>query len=148
MHYVELVAMLVVLQYLFFIVQVGRARGITGLKAPAVSGHEGFERIYRVQMNTLELMVALLPALFVAARFWPASWVAGLGAVYLLGRFIYWRAYVRAPSARGLGFGLSMLPLLVLLALALAGAVMGKNLEEVRAAAAQTDAALEAEHGR
>ena len=64
MHYVELIAMLVVVQYLFFGVQVGRARGRYGVKAPAVSGHEGFERIYRVQMNTLELMVALLPSLF------------------------------------------------------------------------------------
>ncbi|KRG41478.1 hypothetical protein ARC78_11055 [Stenotrophomonas pictorum JCM 9942] len=148
MHYVELVAMLVVLQYLFFIVLVGRARGITGLKAPAVSGHEGFERIYRVQMNTLELMVALLPALFVAARYWPASWVAALGAVYLIGRFLYWRAYVKAPSARALGFGLSMLPVLALLLMALAGAVLGKNLVEIRAAAGQADAALDADPTR
>lgn len=148
MHYVELVAMLVALQYLFFGALVGRARGLTGLKAPAVTGNETFERIYRVQMNTLELMVALLPALFVAARFWPASWVAGLGAVYLIGRFLYWRAYVSAPSGRALGFGLSMLPVMALLLMALAGAVLGKNLHEIRAAAVQTDAVLEAEHGR
>ena len=124
MHYVELIAMLVVVQYLFFGVQVGRARGRYGVKAPAVSGHEGFERIYRVQMNTLELMVALLPSLFVAARFWPAPWVAGLGAVYLVGRFIYWRAYVGNPASRTLGFLLSMLPILTLMVLALAGAVL------------------------
>ena len=124
MHYVELIAMLVVVQYLFFGVQVGRARGRYGVKAPAVSGHEGFERIYRVQMNTLELMVALLPSLFVAARFWPAPWVAGLGAVYLIGRFIYWRAYVGNPASRTLGFLLSMLPILKLMVLALAGAVL------------------------
>ena len=124
MHYVELVALLAVVQYLFFGAMVGRARGRYGVKAPAVSGHEGFERAYRVQMNTLELMVALLPALFVAARFWPAAWVAGIGAVYLVGRFIYWRAYVGNPSSRGLGFGLSMLPVLVLLLMALAGAFL------------------------
>ena len=124
MHYVELIAMLVVVQYLFFGVQVGRARGRYGVKAPAVSGQEGFERIYRVQMNTLELMVALLPSLFVAARFWPAPWVAGLGAVYLIGRFIYWRAYVGNPASRALGFMLSMLPVIVLLLMALAGAVL------------------------
>ena len=124
MHYVEIVAMLVVVQYLFFIYQVGRARGHYGVKAPAVTGHEIFERAYRVQMNSLELMVALLPSLFVAARFWPAEWVAGIGAVYVVGRFIYWRAYVSAPASRGLGFGLSMLPVMALLALALAGAVL------------------------
>ncbi len=124
MHYVELVALLAVAQYLFFGAMVGRARGRYGVKAPAVTGHEGFERAYRVQMNTLELMVALLPALFVAARFWPASWVAGIGAVYLLGRFVYWRAYVGNPASRALGFMLSMLPVIVLLLMALAGAVL------------------------
>ncbi|MCL7714870.1 MAPEG family protein [Stenotrophomonas mori] len=124
MHLVELVALLAVVQYLFFAVLVGRARGHYGVKAPAVNGHEGFERIYRVQMNTLELLVALLPALFIAARFWPAAWVAGVGALYLLGRFVYWRAYVDVPSRRGLGFALSMVPVLALLAMALAGAVL------------------------
>ena len=124
MHYVEIVTALVVLQYLYFIVVVGRARGRYGVKAPAVTGHEGFERAYRVQMNTLELMVALLPSMLIAARFWPAEWVAGIGAVYLVGRFIYWRAYVGNPSSRGLGFGLSMLPVLVLLLMAFAGAIL------------------------
>jgi len=37
------------------------------VKAPAVSGHEMFERVYRVQMNTLELMVLLLPGLYLGA---------------------------------------------------------------------------------
>lgn len=124
MHYVELVALLAVAQYLFFGAMVGRARGRYGVKAPAVSGHEGFERAYRVQMNTLELLVALLPALFVAARFWPAAWVAGIGAVHLVGRFIYWRAYVSAPSSRGLGFVLSMLPVTLLVLMGLAGALL------------------------
>ena len=124
MHYVELVALLAVVQYLFFGAMVGRARGRYGVKAPAVSGHEGFERAYRVQMNTLELLVALLPSLFIAARFWPASGVAAIGGVYLLGRFIYWRAYVSAPASRALGFGLSLLPIAVLIAMALAGAVL------------------------
>ncbi len=75
-------------------------------------------------MNTLELLVALLPALFVAACFWPAAWVAGIGAVYLVGRFIYWRAYVSAPSSRGLGFVLSMLPVTLLVLMGLAGALL------------------------
>ncbi|MGS0753637.1 MAPEG family protein [Roseateles sp. GG27B] len=83
MHYVDIVAMLAVLQYLVFGALVGKARGKYGIKAPAITGSEGFERIYRVHMNTLELLVALLPALYVAARYWPAQYVAALGAVYL-----------------------------------------------------------------
>ncbi len=123
MNYVDLIAVLSIVQLIFFAVLVGRARGVYGIKAPAVSGHELFERAYRVQMNTLELMVVFLPALFIAAKYWPAAFVASAGVVYLLGRFIYWRSYVAAPASRGLGFGLSMLPILVLLAAALAGIV-------------------------
>ena len=118
------VTLLIVLLMFGTAFAVGKGRHRYGIEAPAVSGHPAFERLYRVQMNTLELMVALLPSLFVAARFWPAPWVAGLGAVYLIGRFIYWRAYVGNPASRTLGFLLSMLPILTLMVLALAGAVL------------------------
>jgi len=123
LNYVDIVAVIAVLQLIFFSVLVGRARGQYGVSAPAVTGHELFERAYRVQMNTLELLVAFLPALFLAGKYWPQTAVAGLGAVYVLGRFVYWRAYMGAPKSRGLGFGLSALPILVLLVAALVGAV-------------------------
>ena len=125
MNYVDLVALLAVAQLVFFSILVGRARGRYGIKAPAVSGHEGFERAYRVQMNTLELMVAFLPALFIATKYWPQTWVAAAGAVYLVGRLLYWRSYVAAPASRGLGFGLSMLPILALVIGGLVGALRG-----------------------
>ena len=125
MNHVDLVALLAVTQLVFFSVLVGRARGRYGIKAPAVSGHEGFERAYRVQMNTLELMVAFLPALFIAAKYWPQAWVAAVGAVYLLGRILYWRSYVTSPASRGPGFVLSMFPILALVIGGLAGALRG-----------------------
>lgn len=125
MNYVDLVAVLAIVQLIFFGVLVGRARGTYGIKAPAVSGHEMFERAYRVQMNTLELMVAFLPALFIAGRYWPQAYVAGAGAVYVVGRFIYWRSYVVAPRSRALGFALSMIPILALLAGSLAAIIRG-----------------------
>jgi glutathione S-transferase len=125
MNYVDLIAVLAIIQLIFFGVLVGRARGLYGIKAPAVSGHEMFERAYRVQMNTLELMVVFLPALFIASKYWPPAYVASVGAIYLLGRLIYWRSYVAAPASRGLGFGLSMIPILTLLIGALVGIVRG-----------------------
>lgn len=125
MDCVDLVALLAVAQLVFFSVLVGRARGRYGIKAPAVSGHEGFERAYRVQMNTLELMVAFLPALFIAAKYWPQAWVAMAGAVYLVGRLLYWRSYVASPGSRGPGFALSMLPILALVIGGLAGVLRG-----------------------
>ena len=125
MNYIDLVAVLAVLQLLMFAILVGRARGLYNVKAPATSGHEMFDRAYRVQMNTLELMVAFLPALYIAARYWPASYVAAAGAVYLVGRLVYWRSYTAAPASRGIGFALSMVPILVLLIAAMVGIVRG-----------------------
>jgi glutathione S-transferase len=124
MQYVELVAILAVSQYLTFGAMAGQARRTSGLKAPAVVGHPGFERMYRVQMNTLETLVAFLPALFLAAQYWPSLVVAGLGVVYLIGRLLYWRAYVSNPAKRALGFMLSMIPTVVLTVLALVGILM------------------------
>lgn len=124
MQYVELVAILAVAQYLTFGVLAGQARRTSGLKAPAVIGHPGFERMYRVQMNTLETLVAFLPALYIAAQYWPAYIVAGLGVVYLIGRLLYWRAYVSNPAKRALGFMLSMFPTIALCVLAMVGIVM------------------------
>ena len=125
MNYVDLVAVLAIGQLIFFSILVGRARGTYSVKAPAVSGHEMFERAYRVQMNTLELLVSFLPALYIAAKYWPQKYVAVAGAVYLVGRFIYGRSYVAAPASRGIGFGLSMLPILALLIAGLVGVLRG-----------------------
>ncbi|EGG94942.1 leukotriene C4 synthase like protein [gamma proteobacterium IMCC1989] len=124
MEYVELVAILAVLQFFFFGFMTGQARRISGLKAPAVTGDEGFERMYRVQINTLETLVAFMPALLLAGQYWPSAVVASIGAVYIIGRFIYWRAYVSNPSKRALGFILSILPTLVLILLALGGIIL------------------------
>ena len=126
MNLVDLVAMLAVLQYLVFGGLVGQARSKYGVKAPAMVGNINFERIYRVQMNTLELLVALIPALYVAARYWPAPYVAAVGTVYLFGRLLYWRAYVGGVS-RGLGFNLSMFPVFILVLAALVPAALGRS---------------------
>lgn len=123
MDYVDLVAILAVLQYLAFGTLVGRARGQYGVKAPAMTGHEMFERAYRVQMNTLELLVALLPGLYLCAKQVSAPLAAGLGVVYLVGRVLYWRAYMADPARRGLGFVLSFASIATLLVAALVGAL-------------------------
>jgi glutathione S-transferase len=123
MAWVEIVALLAVVQLLAFGVLVGRARMTYGIKAPATVGHEVFERYYRVQVNTLETLVVFLPALWIAALYWSPPWVALIGAVYLLGRLLYWRSYVREPGSRTLGYMLSALPTVALIAAGLAGAV-------------------------
>ena len=85
MHAVNLVVALAIAQFIFFAMLVARGRTTYRIPAPATSGHEQFERLYRVQMNTLEQLVAFLPALLLAAQYWSPALVAAVGAVYLLG---------------------------------------------------------------
>ena len=115
MYWVEFVTLLSLLQYLLFGVLVGRARGKYGIHAPAITGHEVFERYFRVQQNTLELMILFLPSLWIAAHYWNPQWMAAIGAVYLVGRLIFLRSYVVDPPSRSLGFGLSIIPVISLL---------------------------------
>ena len=66
MPWLNLTITLALLQALVFGVLVGRARGKYGVKAPATTGHEMFDRYYRVQMNTMELLLLLVPAAYLA----------------------------------------------------------------------------------
>jgi glutathione S-transferase len=87
---------------------VAGARGRYGVEAPAVSGHEQFERCFRVQNNTLEQLLFMLPILWLCA-FWVADWAAALGGlVWSAARVLYARAYIADPKTRGLGFMLSV----------------------------------------
>ena len=120
---VAVVIVLAVLQFVVFGWLVGRARHRYGIKAPATTGHDAFERLFRVQQNTLEMLIAFIPAISLFAIYVNPNWAAWIGLVYIAGRVVYLRAYVADPSRRSLGFALSMLPVLVLLAGGLAGAV-------------------------
>ena len=124
MAYVDIVTALALLQFLSFALQVGRARGRYGVKAPAVTGNDRFERFFRVQQNTLESMVMFLPSLYLFSRYFNPLWAAGLGVIYLVGRQVYAAAYVRDPAARSAGYALSALPVVILLLAGLVGAVM------------------------
>ena len=124
MNYVYIVALLAIIQFMMFGILVGAARGKYGIKAPAMTGHEHFDRAVRVHMNTLEQLVCFLPALLIAAVYWPQAYVAALGGVYLVGRILYRQAYVADPAKRGLGFSLTFLPTLLLALAGMVGALM------------------------
>ena len=79
MEFVAIVALLALLQYIWFAVLVGQARGKYGVNGPAVTGHPVFERYFRVQMNTLELLIALLPGLWLFAHYVSPTWVGRTG---------------------------------------------------------------------
>lgn len=122
--WIDLVAALAVLQFFVFGIMVGAARTKYDVKAPATSGHPMFDRLYRVQMNTLELLIGLLPAMYLAARYWSPNLVAAGGVVYLVGRLVYLRAYTKDPASRALGFGLSVFPILTMLGATVLGVAL------------------------
>jgi len=124
MPYVAIVTVLALLQFFWFGWQVGVARTKYNIAAPAVTGNEVFERVFRVQMNTLEQLVVFLPALWIFASFISPLWAAGLGAIFIIGRAIYARTYVKDPKGRSAGFALTALPNLALLVGILIWAVM------------------------
>ncbi|MCY7306567.1 MAG: MAPEG family protein [Rhodoferax sp.] len=103
---------------------VGRARAKYGVKAPAVTGNGHSERTFRVHVNTLEHLAGFPPALFIAGQYWSNALVAGVGLMYLIGRFVYRRSYIADPTKRKVGFLLTVIPTFFLLASALIGAVM------------------------
>ncbi len=124
MNWVHLVIGLALLQFFIFGMAVGKARGTYNVAAPATTGNEVFERYFRVQMNTLENLVILVPALLLFATFVSPAWAAGLGAVYLIGRIMYFRAYVKSPQSRSWGFAVSALPNLTLLVGGIIGVIV------------------------
>ena len=110
MDFVIIVVVLALIQYIAFGILVGRARGKYDVKAPAISGDPVFDRYYRVHQNTLEQLVVFLPAIFLFSQLGNPMYAAGFGVVYLIGRMIYLRSYVKDPGSRGLGFMLTFLP--------------------------------------
>jgi len=124
MAYTDIVTALALLQFIWFGMLVGQARGKYGVKAPAVTGNEIFERHFRVQQNTLELLIALVPGIYLFGHYFNPLWAAGLGVVYLIGRQIYAASYVKNPASRSAGYGLSALPTLILILGGLVGAAL------------------------
>jgi len=122
MELVAIVVLLALIEYVVLGMLVGRARGKYGVRAPAVTGHEMFERYFRVHQNTLELLVVFVPAMWLFASYVSPGWAATLGLVYVVGRIAYVVGYVADPAKREIGFGLSVFPVIVLLLGALWGA--------------------------
>lgn len=114
-HLTALVTCLALMIYLLTSVRVARARAAFGIKAPAISGNPDFERVFRVQMNTLEWLPIYLVSLWLFALYWSDLVAAGLGVVWILGRLLYARGYMADPGKRELGFMIQSLACAALL---------------------------------
>jgi len=102
---------------------VGGARRKYNIIAPATSGNPDFERVFRVQMNTLENLVIFLPAMWLFAIYLSAPWAAAIGALWVIGRVLYAITYYRDAKKRGPGFAISFLTVVALLLGAMYGIV-------------------------
>jgi len=120
-HLPAIVVLLTVLLQFGTIWVTGHARGKYGIKAPAISGHPGFERAWRVQMNTLEYTVLFLPSLWLAVQYGFPLWGSMAGLVWVAGRVWYAVAYLKDPGKRGPGFMVSSAGWLVTLLLGVFG---------------------------
>lgn len=88
---------------------VGRAREKYGVKAPATTGNEYFERAYRIQLNTMEWAMVFLPTLWLFAAYVGDRHALVAGLVGLAGRVLYAISYQRDPATRGTGFMIGMI---------------------------------------
>ena len=119
--YPSLVTALTLIVYQVLTVNVGRARIKYKIMPPAMSGDENFERVVRVQQNTLEQLVFFLPGLWLFSFYVSPLWGAGLGTVWLIGRIIFAWGYYQATEKRVAGFAISTLSGITLVLGALVG---------------------------
>ncbi len=104
MELVAIVTIAALLEYMWFGIEVARARARFQITPPATTGHPDFERYFRVQQNTTEQLLVFLPALWLAAWFVSDSMAAVLGLGFVVGRALYARGYWQAAEKRGTGF--------------------------------------------
>jgi glutathione S-transferase len=121
--YPALVTCLALLVYIWNFMSAGSARGKHKIQAPATTGHPEFERKLRVQENMIEQLIVFLPALWIFCLTVQPLIGAALGLIFVIGRIIYSAAYAADPSKRSLGFGLAILPTVILLLGGLAGVI-------------------------
>jgi glutathione S-transferase len=123
LHWTALVTVLAVLVYFCTGYLVVRARQKYGVAAPAIIGNPDFERVFRVQMNTLEWMPIFLPLLWLFAYYLSDRGAAVLGIVWCVGRVMYMVGYSKAAANRELGFMIQGIVCLLLLLGAVVGVV-------------------------
>ncbi|MBW4425260.1 MAG: MAPEG family protein [Nostoc desertorum CM1-VF14] len=105
----SLITTLTLLFYLVITINVSQARTKYKVLPPQTAGDPNFERVLRVQQNTLEQIVFFLPSLWLFSFYVSPLWSTILGAVWLAGRIAYALGYYQAAEKRLIGFGLSSL---------------------------------------
>ena len=124
MEHATLIVLLALLQYIWFTIRVGANRGKYHVDAPACEGDEAWARLFRVQQNTLEQLVVMIPAAYAFAYYVSGLWVLLPGIAFIIGRFLYSAEYIKDPKTRGPGMSLTLAANAVLVVGALVGLLM------------------------
>ncbi len=124
MKYSAVIILIALFQYLFFTGRVGLSRGKYGVDAPSTTGDETFERLYRVQQNTMEQMVIFIPAMIAFSMYLSTRWARLPGLLFIVGRQLYSMEYIKNPASRTPGMALSLLCNATLLLGALIGLLL------------------------
>ena len=114
-RWTAVVTLLALLVYFWMSLQVGFARGKSGINPPTMTGDPLLERAVRVQSNTLEWLPIFLPSLWLFAVYWNELFAAGMGLVWIVGRLIYSAGYMADPAKRSAGYLIQLLASAVLL---------------------------------
>ncbi len=109
METATLIVMLALVEYIFFTVRVGISRKKYGVSAPATLGNEIWEKMFRVQQNTLEQLIVFIPGTYAFANYVSVKWVWIPAAMFILGRFLYAQEYISNPASRAPGMLLTLL---------------------------------------
>jgi glutathione S-transferase len=120
----SLITVSALILYFVVTINVGRARFKHKVSPPQMTGNPDFERVLRVQQNTLEQMILFLPSLWLFSQFISPIWGAAIGAVWIIGRILFAWGYYQAAEKRAAGFGISTLAILALLGGSLTGIIM------------------------
>ena len=120
----SLITALTLLVYLVITINDGGARAKYKIPPPQMTGNPDFERVLRVQQNTLEQLVFFLPLLWLFSFYVSPVWGALIGAAWLVGRIVYAWGYYQAAEKRTISFGISSISSIVLLLGSLYGIIL------------------------
>jgi glutathione S-transferase len=121
--YTTLVTLIDMALYFLITVNVIRGRIKHKVEPPHLEGPAAFQRIVRVQMNTLEQLALHLPLLWISAFAMDDVFAAAFGIIWTFGRVIYARGYYAKANRRMKGFYITVTINIVLFVGAITGTI-------------------------
>ena len=91
MEYTAIIILVALMQFTFFTIRTGLARITYGVKAPSTAGHETWERLYRIQQNTMEQLIVFIPGMVIFAMYVSETWALLPGIVFIVLSLVYWQ---------------------------------------------------------